>query len=69
MLGFTKESSIPRHHLLNGIDVVLPTKGSKNERAFAAMVNEMINSKKVMIAKLIERKNADPKLVSLFPMI
>ena len=27
----------------------------------------MIETKKVMIAKIIERKNADPKLVSLFP--
>jgi hypothetical protein len=27
----------------------------------------MIETKKVMIGKIIERKNADPKLVSLFP--
>jgi hypothetical protein len=27
----------------------------------------MIETKKVMIAKIIERKNADPKLVSLYP--
>ena len=33
------------------------------------MVLEMIASKKVMIAKIIERKNADPKLVSLFPHV
>lgn len=67
MLGFTKESSVPRHHFTSGVDVILPNKGAKNEKAFASMVVEMIASKKVMIAKIIERKNADPKLVSLFP--
>jgi len=69
MLGFAKESSVPRHHFVAGVDVILPNKGSKNERAFASVVLEMIASKKVMIAKIIERKNADPKLVSLFPHI
>lgn len=52
-----------------GVDVVLPVKGSKNERAFAAMVNAMIETHKVLIAKIMERKNADPKLVVLYPYI
>lgn len=52
---------------MNGVDVILPIRGSKNERAFAAMVTMMIETKRVMMAKIIERKNADPKLVSLFP--
>jgi hypothetical protein len=69
MLGFTKEKDVPRHHFVAGVDVVLPVKGSKNERAFAALINEMISTKKVMIAKIIERKNADPKLVVLYPHI
>lgn len=69
MLGFAKESSVPRHHFVAGVDVVLPVKGHKNEKAFAAVVLEMIASKKVMIAKIIERKNADPKLISLYPHI
>ena len=69
MLGFTDQSKVPRHHLLAGVDVVLPVRGSKNERAFAALVQEMLTSKKVMIGKIIERKNADPKLVGLFPHI
>jgi hypothetical protein len=47
--------------------VILPIRGAKNERAFAAMVTMMIETKKVMLAKIMERKNADPKLVSLYP--
>jgi len=47
--------------------VILPIRGTKNERAFAAMVTMMIETKKVMLAKIMERKNADPKLVSLYP--
>ena len=69
MLGFTDASKVPRHHFVAGVDVVLPIRGSKNERAFAALVAEMLSSKKVMIGKIIERKNADPKLVGLFPHI
>lgn len=54
---------------MNGVDVVLPVKGSKNERAFAAIVNSMIETHKVLLAKIIERKNAMPKLVVLYPHI
>ncbi len=67
MLGFCKESEVPRHHFMQGVDVILPIRGAKNERAFAAMVTMMIETKKVMLAKIMERKNADPKLVSLYP--
>ena len=52
---------------MQGVDVILPIRGAKNERAFAAMVTMMIETKKVMLAKIMERKNADPKLVSLYP--
>lgn len=44
-------------------------KGSKNERAFAALVVGMIETNRVIIAKLIERKGSDPKLVVLYPHI
>lgn len=33
------------------------------------MVGAMIEGHKVLIAKIIERKNADPKLVVLYPHI
>jgi Ku70/Ku80 beta-barrel domain len=33
------------------------------------MVYAMIETKKVLIAKIIERKNADPKLVVLYPHV
>ena len=69
MLGFTDAGKVPRHHFVSGVDVVLPMRGTKNERAFAALVAEMIETNKVMIGKIIERKNADPKLVGLFPHI
>ena len=52
-----------------GVDIILPIKGQKNEKAFAAMVYAMIETKKVLIAKIVERKNADPKLVVLYPHV
>lgn len=69
LLGFTDTNNVPRHHFMKGVDVVLPSKGLKNERAFAAMVQAMIDTHKVLLAKIIERKNADPKLVVLYPHI
>ena len=60
---------MPRHHFMAGVDIILPIKGQKNERAFAAMVYAMIETKKVLIAKIVERKNADPKLVVLYPHV
>ena len=69
MLGFAEQSSVPRHHFVAGVDVVLPTRGAKNERAFAALISQMIETKKCIIARLQERKNGDPKLVSLFPHV
>lgn len=69
MLGFADQSSVPRHHYVAGVDVVLPLRGTKNERAFAALISQMIETKKCIIARLMERKNADPKLVALFPHV
>ena len=69
MLGFTESHKVPRHHFLAGVDVILPVRGSKNERAFAALVNAMLETQRVLIAKIIERKNGDPKLVVLYPYI
>jgi hypothetical protein len=33
------------------------------------MVNAMIDTNKVLLARIMERKNADPKLVVLYPHI
>ena len=49
--------------------MILPERGKKNERAFAALIYALIESHRVVIAKIIERKNADPKLVTLYPHI
>ena len=69
LLGFTDQAKVPRHHFIAGVDVVLPVRGSKNERAFAALVYAMIETHRVLIARLIEKKNGDPKLVVLYPHI
>ena len=60
MLGFADQASVPRHHFMNGVDVILPSRGEANERAFAALVYAMIETHRVLIAKVIMRKNAEP---------
>lgn len=69
MLGFANQDSVGRHQFIGGVDIILPVKGSKNERAFAAMVYAMIEKKKVLIAKMVQNANADPKLVTLHPHV
>lgn len=69
MLGFTSSTKVPRAHFIAGVDVILPQRGDANERAFAAMVKTMLDTGKVMIAKIVERANAEPKLVVLYPHI
>lgn len=54
---------------MSGVDVIVPAKGDKNERAFAAMVFAMIEKKKVLVAKLKANAGADPKLVTLHPYV
>ena len=41
MIGFAKESSVQRHHFVAGVDVILPNKGERNEKAFAALVHRL----------------------------
>jgi len=69
LLGFSHKDSIPRHHHLDGVDVVLPATGKANLKAFAALVTQMIDTNSVGIAKMIQQKNGQPKLVGLMPYI
>lgn len=54
---------------MGSVDVVLPVKGAQNERVFTALVDAMITRKRLMLAKIVERVNGDPKLVALLPEI
>jgi ATP-dependent DNA helicase 2 subunit 2 len=67
MLGFTDIDKVPRQHYMAGCDIVVPVESSTNRRAFSALINAMIETDKVMIAKWISRKNSAPKLVVLHP--
>jgi len=69
LLSFADRADVPRHHVMSGVDVILPVRGAKNERAFAALIYAMMNNYKVLIARMIEKKNSEPKLVVLFPDI
>ena len=69
MIGFANQDSVGRHQFMAGVDIILPMKGAKNERAFAAMVHAMIEKKKVLIAKLVQTVSSDPKLVTLHPHV
>jgi non-homologous end joining protein Ku len=69
LLGFTHQDKVPRHNFMAGVDLVLPIKGSKNEKAFAAMVSAMIDTKKVLLAKIMMSARAEPRLVVLYPHV
>ena len=67
MLGFTDTDKVPRQHYMAGWDIVVPVESANNRKAFSALINAMIETDKVMIAKWASRKNCAPKLVVLHP--
>jgi hypothetical protein len=69
VIAFTDESRVPQDHFLSGVDVVLPISGKQNEMAFATLVSEMIETKKVMIGRFEKTVKAPPQLVGLFPSV
>ncbi len=69
-IGFTDNYRVSRHHFLAGTDVIIPNPtSSKDYRAFYALIQEMINSNKVLLCRYVYRNNANPKLVCLTPHI
>jgi ATP-dependent DNA helicase 2 subunit 2 len=67
ILGFSDMKKIPRHFLLTGSDIIVPTPKDDNIAAFNALVDALIESKKVGIVRYIMRNNTPPKLAAVFP--
>jgi ATP-dependent DNA helicase 2 subunit 2 len=66
LLCYTDEKSLPRHFLLAGVDVIIPTPDDKNIVAFNSIVDAMLEAEKVGIVRYIMRNNTPPKLAALF---
>ena len=67
LLGFTEKKNVPRHHFMSGVDVVFPAPDEKNILAFNSIVQSMIETDKLGIARHVVRNNSSPKLVALIP--
>lgn len=69
-IGFTDSFRVPRHYFMSGVDIVIPNPGDDAEiRSFAALVEAMKSTNKVLICRYVYRENSDPKLVVLSPYI
>lgn len=69
-IGFTDNFRVPRHHYMSSVDVVIPNPESEpDKKAFSALIQEMVQMNKVLIARYVARSNAEPKLVVLSPHV
>jgi ATP-dependent DNA helicase 2 subunit 2 len=68
LLGFVSEEKIPRHMSMSNIDVMLPVLENINHlKAFAALAKNLLNSRKLGLARLVIRNKSGPKLVVIIP--
>lgn len=67
LLGFTEKSKVPRHHLMSGVDVLVPSPNDQNILAFNSVVQSMLETGKVGVARYVSRNNSAPKLVVMLP--
>ena len=69
ILGFSPKASVPRHHSLAGIDILLPVKEIDHAKAFNSIVISLQETDRVGIGRYTSRNNTTPKLVVIKPNI
>ena len=68
LLCFSEEKRVPRHFLLTGTDIIVPvTEPTGNCLAFNSLVDGLLETQKVGIARYVGRAGSAPKLAGLFP--
>lgn len=67
LLCFSDQKDVPRHYLLNGVDIVIPLPDDKNILGFNSIVDGMLETEKVGIVRYTMRSNTAPKLAAIFP--
>ena len=67
-IGFTDAFRVPRHFYMRGVDIIIPNPKSEDDcLSMRALIYEMINMNKVIIARYIPRAGSPPRLVVLTP--
>lgn len=68
LLCFSEEKRVPRHFLLTGTDIIVPVGDNPaNCTAFNALVEGLLETQKVGVARYVGRAGSAPKLAGLFP--
>lgn len=68
LLAFVGEEKVPRHIAMTNVDVMMPVLDDLNHlKAFTGMVKNLVQMKKVALARMISRNKTGPKLVALIP--
>jgi ATP-dependent DNA helicase 2 subunit 2 len=67
LLCFSDQKDVPRHYLLNGVDIVIPLPDDKNILGFNSLVDGLLETEKVGIVRYTMRSNTAPKLAAIFP--
>ena len=68
LLCFSDEKKVPRHFMLAGVDIIVGQAAIEaNLLCFNALVDGLVETGKIGIARHVGRANSNPKLVGLFP--
>lgn len=68
LIGFIPKDRLQRQHYLDNSSILHPSLDSEQAQiCFQAIADEMNNSSKIGIARLVKRENSDPTLVALIP--
>jgi len=69
LLGFAKTESIPRHHYMSGVDILLSIPEKPHSEALASLIRGLHESNKVMICRFMAKNNTVPHIAVLSPHI
>ena len=68
LLGFIESHRIPRHFSMGPADCIYGSRDNNQHlRAFNAITESLISSKKIALVRFVSRKNESPKLAALYP--
>eukprot|EP01102_Stenamoeba_stenopodia_P012456 TRINITY_DN3947_c0_g2_i1.p1 TRINITY_DN3947_c0_g2~~TRINITY_DN3947_c0_g2_i1.p1 ORF type:complete len:754 (+),score=228.50 TRINITY_DN3947_c0_g2_i1:208-2469(+) len=70
VIGFTKQSNVPRHHFMGNVECIVAEPGDESAAvALSALVHALFETESVCIIRYVKRANSIPHLGVLMPHI
>lgn len=70
LIGFTDKKNVPRHHFCDTVDAIVPAAGNPSGQiGVSALATALNDTGRVAIVRYVKRKNAQPLLGVLTPVL